>query len=76
MPLSVAAGVLEKNASKAANPPAEAPMPTIGKSISTPALEGSTKPVRYSRTELLLISQLGRGCPKRDSLATFANVKV
>ena len=30
IPLSVSAGILAKNASKAANPPAEAPIPTIG----------------------------------------------
>jgi hypothetical protein len=31
MPLSVSAGMPEKKASKAANPPADAPMPTMGK---------------------------------------------
>ncbi len=34
MPGSVFAGMLEKNASKAASPPADAPMPTMGNPVS------------------------------------------
>src|SRR3979411_616759 len=40
MPGSV--GMLEKNASNAARPPAEAPMPTMGKAASTAFYVGAT----------------------------------
>ena len=33
MPLAVSVGIAEKKASNAANPPAEAPMPTMGKLV-------------------------------------------
>ncbi len=42
MPGSTSAGMAEKKASKAASPPAEAPMPTMGKSFTDSRADGSS----------------------------------
>ncbi len=42
MPGSTSAGMAEKKASKAASPPAEAPMPTMGKPFSGSKFKGRT----------------------------------
>ncbi|MFH2058358.1 MAG: hypothetical protein ABIJ59_05615 [Pseudomonadota bacterium] len=45
MPGSQSAGMLEKNASNAKSPPAEAPMPTMGKSaVDAPTPAGASSP--------------------------------
>src|SRR5688572_31788974 len=42
MPLSVSEGIAEKKASKAANPPADAPIPTTGNAATAPVDSSSS----------------------------------
>jgi hypothetical protein len=59
MPLFVSVGMAVKNASIAANPPAEAPIPTTGKlTAALPSLRGLTDPAGSSDNDWTLCFML------------------